>query len=55
MDNIGQQEKKLEDGIAHLRALGIAKADDIEASRKALSERLHTLDQSDHEPDHHVE
>ena len=46
MDNINQQEKNLEDGIAHLKRLGIAKADDIEVSRKALSERLHTLDQA---------
>ena len=44
MDNIGQQEKKLESGIAHLRALGVKRADDIEVSSKALSERLHTLD-----------
>ena len=46
MDNIGQQEKNLENGIAHLKTLGIAKAEDIDASRKALSERLHTLDQA---------
>src|SRR6476659_518268 len=44
MDNIGHQEKRLESGIAHLRALGVKKADDIEVSSKALSERLHTLD-----------
>lgn len=44
MDNIGEQEKGLENGITYLRKLGIAKADDIEASRKALSERLHALD-----------
>ena len=44
MDNIGQQEKRLESGIAHLRALGVKRADDIEVSGKALSERLHTLD-----------
>ena len=43
MDNIGQQEKRLENGIAHLRALGVKRADDIEVSSKALSERLHTL------------
>ena len=43
MDNIGQQEKRLESGIAHLRALGVKRADDIEVSSKALSERLHTL------------
>ncbi len=46
MGEIHQQEKNLEDGIAHLKTLGIANADDIEASRKALSERLHTLDQA---------
>ena len=44
MDNIGEQEKNLENGIARLKKLGIAKADEIEASRKALSERLHALD-----------
>src|SRR6478672_5776136 len=44
MDNIGHQEKRLESGIAHLRALGVKRADDIEVSGKALSERLHTLD-----------
>src|SRR6476659_2880779 len=43
MDSIGQQENKLESGIAHLRALGVKRADDIEVSSKALSERLHTL------------
>jgi methyl-accepting chemotaxis protein len=46
MDNVGQQERNLENGIAHLKALGIAKADDIDASRKALSERLHTLNEA---------
>ncbi|HEY6024770.1 MAG TPA: methyl-accepting chemotaxis protein [Pseudolabrys sp.] len=45
MGEINRQEKNLEDGIARLKALGIAKADDIDASRKALSERLDTLDQ----------
>jgi len=44
MDNIGEQEKNLENGIARLKKLGLTKADDIEASRKALSERLHALD-----------
>src|SRR5215831_5802350 len=44
MDNIGRQEKLLENGIAHLRSLGVKKADDIDVSSKALSERLHTLD-----------
>jgi methyl-accepting chemotaxis protein len=46
MNTIGQQEKTLENGIAHLKTLGIAKAEVIDASRKALSERLHTLDQA---------
>ncbi len=44
MDNIGRQEKNLENGIAHLKTLGIAKAGDIEVTSKALGERLHTLD-----------
>ncbi len=46
MANVTQQEKNLETGIAQLRALGIANIDDIDVSRKALSERLHTLDQA---------
>jgi methyl-accepting chemotaxis protein len=46
MENIGKQEKNLEDGIAHLKKLGIAKADDIEASRKALADRLQTLNEA---------
>ena len=46
MDNIGQQEKSLENGIAHLKTLGIGKAEDIDASRKALSDRLHTLNEA---------
>src|SRR5262245_14887576 len=46
MENIRQQEKHLENGIAQLKKLGIAKAHDIDASRKALSDRLHTLDQT---------
>ena len=45
MGEISGQEKSIEDGIARLRELGITKADEIDASRKALSERLHTLDQ----------
>ena len=44
MDNIAQQEKNLENGIAHLKTLNIAKAGDIEVTSKALAERLHTLD-----------
>ena len=46
MEEINRQEKDLENGIARLKALGIAKANDIEASRKALKERLNTLDQA---------
>jgi len=46
MANVTQQEKNLETGIAQLRALGIANIDDIDVSRKALSERLHTLNQA---------
>jgi methyl-accepting chemotaxis protein len=46
MDNIGQQEKRLENGIAHLKTLGIGKAEDIDLSRKALSDRLHTLNET---------
>ena len=44
MENIGRQEKNLENGIARLTTFGIAKAGDIEVSSKALAERLHTLD-----------
>jgi methyl-accepting chemotaxis protein len=44
MDEISGQEKNIEDGIARLRELGITKADEIDASHKALSERLQTLD-----------
>jgi methyl-accepting chemotaxis protein len=46
MDTIGQQEKSLENGIAHLKTLGIGKAEDIDLSRKALSDRLHTLNEA---------
>src|SRR5215831_10321041 len=46
MDNIAQQEKHLENGIAHLRRLGVKKVDDIDVTSKALSDRLHTLDTS---------
>jgi methyl-accepting chemotaxis protein len=46
MENIAQQERKIENGIAHLKKLGIARADDIEVSRKALSDRLHTLNEA---------
>lgn len=44
MDNIGQQEKNLENGITQLKALGTTKTEDIDGTHKALSERLHTLD-----------
>ena len=44
MDDISRQEKYLENGINQLKSLGTAKTDDIDATRKALSERLHTLD-----------
>jgi methyl-accepting chemotaxis protein len=46
MDEIGRQERDVEIGITRLKALGVAKADDIEASHRALMERLHTLDQT---------
>jgi methyl-accepting chemotaxis protein len=46
MESITQQEKGLENGIAQLKALGIAKINDIEASHNALMERLETLNQS---------
>ena len=42
MDNIGQQEKKLKAESAPEGAR-VKRADDIEVSSKALSERLHTL------------
>ena len=44
--DINKQEKNLEDGISQLRALGIGNADDIEVSRKALAQRLQTLNQA---------
>ena len=46
MDVIGRQERDVESGIAHLKALGVAKADDIEASQAALMERLNALNQT---------
>jgi len=45
-DDIQRQEKELENGIRRLKALGIAKATDIEASHQALTERLNALDQT---------
>ena len=44
--DINKQEKNLEDGISQLKALGIDNADDIEVSRKALAQRLQTLNQA---------
>ncbi|HET8974394.1 MAG TPA: hypothetical protein VFN63_14020 [Pseudolabrys sp.] len=44
--DINKQEKNLEDGISQLKALGIGNADDIEVSRKALAQRLQTLNQA---------
>lgn len=46
LDNINKQEQSLEAGIAQLKALGIGNADEIEVSRKALSQRLQTLNQA---------
>ena len=46
MSEINQQEKGLENGIARLKELGIANANDIDVSRKALSERLETLNET---------
>ena len=46
MEEIGRQENELENGIMRLKALGIAKANDIEASHKALTDRLSALDQT---------
>jgi phosphoglycerate-specific signal transduction histidine kinase len=44
--DINKQEKNLEDGISQLNALGIGNADDIEVARKALEQRLQTLNQA---------
>jgi methyl-accepting chemotaxis protein len=46
MGEIARQEKNLENGIARLKALGIVKADEIDANRKALSERLQALNRT---------
>jgi methyl-accepting chemotaxis protein len=46
LDNINKQERNLESGIAQLKALGIGNADEIEVSRKALAQRLQTLNQA---------
>jgi methyl-accepting chemotaxis protein len=46
LDNINRQERNLESGIAQLKALGIGNADEIEVSRKALAQRLQTLNQA---------
>ena len=44
--DINKQEENLETGIAQLQALGVGNADDIEVSRKALAQRLQTLNQA---------
>src|SRR5262245_54383286 len=46
LSDINKQEKNLEDGIGQLKALSISNTDDIEVSRKALAERLQTLNQA---------
>ena len=46
LDDINKQEKSLENGIAQLKALGVDNAGQIEVSRKALAERLQTLNQA---------
>ena len=46
INGIKRQEKNLEEGIVRLRALGIAKADDIDVTRKALVQRLDALNQA---------
>lgn len=44
-DRINQKAKDLEEGITRLKALGIAKANDIDVTREALIQRLATLSQ----------
>jgi len=44
--DIKKQEENLEAGTAQLKSLGIANTDDIETSRKALAQLLHTLNQA---------
>ena len=44
--DINKQEKNLEDGIGQLNELGVGDSDDIEVSRRALAQRLQTLNQS---------
>lgn len=46
LNEIRRQEQNLEAGIAQLKALGVAGAEAIDASRKALSARLETLNQA---------
>ena len=46
MSAIGEQAKHLGEGASRLHDLGIAKADDINASREALMKRLDALDQA---------
>jgi methyl-accepting chemotaxis protein len=45
LDNINRQERSLETGIAQLKGLGID-AEEIDLSRKALAQRLQTLNQA---------
>jgi methyl-accepting chemotaxis protein len=46
INGINRQKAELEEGIARLLALGIAKADDIDVTRKALVQRLDALNQA---------
>jgi methyl-accepting chemotaxis protein len=46
VNGISRQEAELEEGIARLLALGIAKADNIDVTRKALVQRLDALNQA---------
>ena len=46
LNDIRQQEQNLEAGIAQLKTLGIANTGEIDVSRRALSDRLQTLNQA---------
>jgi methyl-accepting chemotaxis protein len=46
LSDINDQEKNLEDGISQLKSLGVGNAESIEVSRKALAQRLQTLNQA---------
>jgi methyl-accepting chemotaxis protein len=46
LSDINKQEKNLEDGISQLKSLGVGNAESIEVSRKALAQRLQTLNQT---------